>query len=138
MGKQANTIAAPVVDNLRVLDESIRRRTIAVISHPDAGKLTLTEALLLHAHAISKAGAVHGKSRRHSTVSDWMPMEQARGISITGYPFDCDTPLGIIRDSAWRAMAGPGTAGPGPGLERGPRTPGGLIALGWGLATSCR
>ena len=54
-----------------------------MISHPDAGKSKLTEALLLHAHAISEAGAVHGKSRRHSTVSDWMPMEQARGISIS-------------------------------------------------------
>ncbi len=66
-----------------VLSESRRRRTFAVISHPDAGKSTLTEALALHARVISEAGAVHGKSGRKSTVSDWMEMEKARGISIT-------------------------------------------------------
>jgi peptide chain release factor 3 len=60
-----------------------RRRTFAVISHPDAGKSTLTEALSLHAHAIGQAGAVHGKAGRRATVSDWMDMERARGISIS-------------------------------------------------------
>lgn len=59
------------------------RRTFAVISHPDAGKSTLTEALALHARVISEAGAVHGKGGRRGTVSDWMDMEKARGISIT-------------------------------------------------------
>src|SRR4051794_20306848 len=59
------------------------RRTFAVISHPDAGKSTLTEALALHAQAITQAGAVHGKGERRATVSDWMAMEKARGISIT-------------------------------------------------------
>ncbi len=59
------------------------RRTFAVISHPDAGKSTLTEALALHARAITEAGAVHGKGDRRATVSDWMAMEKARGISIT-------------------------------------------------------
>ncbi|QWC85145.1 peptide chain release factor 3 [Nocardioidaceae bacterium] len=59
------------------------RRTFAVISHPDAGKSTLTEALALHAQVISEAGAVHGKGNRKATVSDWMEMEKARGISIT-------------------------------------------------------
>lgn len=63
--------------------EARRRRTFAVISHPDAGKSTLTEALVLHAKAITEAGAIHGKSGRRSTVSDWMEMEKARGISIT-------------------------------------------------------
>ncbi len=67
----------------RVRDEASRRRTIAVISHPDAGKSTLTEALLLHANAIGEAGAVHGKAGRRSTVSDWMAMEKERGISIS-------------------------------------------------------
>ena len=67
----------------RVVDEAKRRRTIAIISHPDAGKSTLTESLLLNAHAVSEAGAVHGKSTRRSTVSDWMEMEKARGISIS-------------------------------------------------------
>ena len=63
--------------------EAGRRRTFAVISHPDAGKSTLTEALALHARVISEAGAVHGKAGRKGTVSDWMEMERARGISIT-------------------------------------------------------
>ena len=62
--------------------EAARRRTFAVIAHPDAGKSTLTEALALHAHVISEAGAVHGKGGRKSTVSDWMDMEKDRGISI--------------------------------------------------------
>lgn len=62
--------------------EAARRRTFAVIAHPDAGKSTLTEALALHAHVISEAGAVHGKGSRKSTVSDWMDMEKDRGISI--------------------------------------------------------
>ena len=63
--------------------EAARRRTFAVISHPDAGKSTLTEALALHAQVITEAGAVHGKAGRRATVSDWMEMEKARGISIT-------------------------------------------------------
>ncbi|HSP39558.1 MAG TPA: peptide chain release factor 3 [Frankiaceae bacterium] len=66
-----------------VADEAARRRTFAVISHPDAGKSTLTEALALHARVIGEAGAVHGKGGRRGVVSDWMDMEQARGISIT-------------------------------------------------------
>lgn len=69
------------VSDVRI--EAGRRRTFAVISHPDAGKSTLTEALTLHAHVISSAGAVHGKAGRASTVSDWMDMEKARGISIS-------------------------------------------------------
>jgi peptide chain release factor 3 len=63
--------------------EVSRRRTFAIISHPDAGKTTLTEKLLLYAGAIELAGAVRGrKDRRHAT-SDWMALEQERGISIT-------------------------------------------------------
>jgi peptide chain release factor 3 len=66
------------------LDREVsRRRTFAIISHPDAGKTTLTEKLLLYAGAIELAGAVRGrKARRHAT-SDWMELEQERGISIT-------------------------------------------------------
>ena len=67
----------------RISAEARRRRTFAVISHPDAGKSTLTEALVLHANAITEAGAIHGKAGRRATVSDWMEMEKARGISIT-------------------------------------------------------
>ena len=60
-----------------------RRRAFAVISHPDAGKSTLTEALALHTHAIGEAGHINGKAGRRRTVSDWMDMEQTRGISVT-------------------------------------------------------
>ncbi|MCW2601057.1 MAG: peptide chain release factor 3 [Frankiales bacterium] len=63
--------------------EAARRRTFAVISHPDAGKSTLTEALALHARVINEAGHIHGKAGRRSTVSDWMDIEKARGISIS-------------------------------------------------------
>ncbi|GAA4909104.1 bacterial peptide chain release factor 3 (bRF-3) [Stackebrandtia albiflava] len=66
-----------------VVTEARRRRTFAVISHPDAGKSTITEALALHAQVIGEAGAVHGKGGRKGVVSDWMAMEQQRGISIT-------------------------------------------------------
>ncbi len=66
-----------------VSEEARRRRTFAVISHPDAGKSTLTEALALHSSAITSAGAVHGKGDRRGVTSDWMDMEQDRGISIT-------------------------------------------------------
>jgi len=65
------------------VSEAARRRTFAVISHPDAGKSTLTEALALHARVISEAGHIHGKAGRRSTVSDWMDIEKARGISIS-------------------------------------------------------
>ncbi|MBA4022980.1 MAG: peptide chain release factor 3 [Gordonia sp.] len=66
-----------------VAREVARRRTFAIISHPDAGKSTMTEALALHARMISEAGAIHGKAGRRSTVSDWMEMEKARGISVS-------------------------------------------------------
>ncbi|MFC4337407.1 peptide chain release factor 3 [Salininema proteolyticum] len=67
----------------QVTQEAARRRTFAVISHPDAGKSTITEALALYGHAIQSAGAVHGKGDRKGVVSDWMSMEKDRGISIT-------------------------------------------------------
>lgn len=76
----ASSVTASTDDVLREAD---RRRTFAVISHPDAGKSTLTEALALHARVISEAGAVHGKTGRRGVVSDWLEMERARGISIT-------------------------------------------------------
>lgn len=66
-----------------ITEQARRRRTFAVISHPDAGKSTLTEALALHASAIDSAGAVHGKAGRKGVTSDWMEMERSRGISIT-------------------------------------------------------
>ncbi|HAT1548064.1 TPA: peptide chain release factor 3 [Corynebacterium striatum] len=67
---------------MSIASEATRRRTFAVIAHPDAGKSTLTEALALHAHIINEAGAVHGKGNRKATVSDWMEMEKDRGISV--------------------------------------------------------
>ena len=64
--------------------EADRRRTFAIISHPDAGKTTLTEKLLLYSGAIAEAGAVRARSgRQRDVTSDWMEMERQRGISIT-------------------------------------------------------
>lgn len=85
--------------------EAARRRTFAVISHPDAGKSTLTEALALHARVIAEAGAVHGKAGRRSTVSDWMEMEKARGISITSAALQFS-----YRDSVVNLLDTPGHA----------------------------
>ncbi len=75
-----------------ISNEIKRRRTFAIISHPDAGKTTLTEKLLLFGGAIQMAGSVKGrKATRHAT-SDWMRLEQQRGISVTSsvmqFPFD--------------------------------------------------
>jgi peptide chain release factor 3 len=73
--------STPDVDPLS--REVARRRTFAIISHPDAGKTTLTEKLLLYAGAIELAGAVRGRKNQRHAVSDWMEMEQQRGISIS-------------------------------------------------------
>lgn len=63
--------------------EVLRRRTFAIISHPDAGKTTLTEKLIWHGGVIREAGEVKGKSGTKAATSDWMTLEQQRGISIT-------------------------------------------------------
>lgn len=63
--------------------EVSRRRTFAIISHPDAGKTTLTEKLLLYGGAIHLAGAVRAKANQRNTTSDWMEIEKQRGISIS-------------------------------------------------------
>ncbi|MBZ0089022.1 MAG: GTP-binding protein, partial [Thermoanaerobaculia bacterium] len=63
--------------------EVARRRTFAIISHPDAGKTTLTEKLLLYGGAIQLAGAVKAKGDLRRARSDWMKVEQERGISVT-------------------------------------------------------
>ena len=60
-----------------------RRRTFAIISHPDAGKTTLTEKFLLYGGALQEAGAVKARGERRRATSDWMELEQKRGISIT-------------------------------------------------------
>jgi peptide chain release factor 3 len=78
---------------MSVIEKQVRkRRTFAIISHPDAGKTTLTEKLLLYGGAIQLAGTVKGrKASRHAT-SDWMALEQQRGISVTSsvmqFPYD--------------------------------------------------
>jgi peptide chain release factor 3 len=77
-------LPVPRVLDSKVLAEAGKRRTFAVISHPDAGKSTLTEALALHASAITRAGAVHGKAGRRGVTSDWMAMERA--------PASCSSP----------------------------------------------
>jgi peptide chain release factor 3 len=69
---------------LAALAEAVaRRRNFAIISHPDAGKTTLTEKLLLYGGAIQQAGAVKAKGEQRKVTSDWMELEKQRGISIT-------------------------------------------------------
>src|SRR5260221_977991 len=63
--------------------ETARRRTFAIISHPDAGKTTLTEKLLLHGGAIHLAGTVKARGQQRHVTSDWMELERQRGISVT-------------------------------------------------------
>ncbi len=66
-----------------VKEEINKRRTFAIISHPDAGKTTLTEKFLLYGGAINQAGSVKGKATAKHAVSDWMEIEKERGISVT-------------------------------------------------------
>lgn len=76
-GKMTMDIEKEIKDAVR------KRRTFAIISHPDAGKTTLTEKLLLYSGTIHTAGMVKGRKGRKAAASDWMAMEQERGISIT-------------------------------------------------------
>jgi peptide chain release factor 3 len=69
--------------NCMLADEAARRRTFAIISHPDAGKTTLTEKLLLYGGAIAEAGAVTARQAQRHATSDWMELEKQRGISIS-------------------------------------------------------
>jgi len=68
---------------MSIASEIARRRAFAIISHPDAGKTTLTEKLLLYGGAIDRAGSVKGRERGSMAQSDWMSIEQERGISVT-------------------------------------------------------
>jgi peptide chain release factor 3 len=68
---------------MSLLSEIARRRTFAIISHPDAGKTTLTEKFLLYGNAIHLAGAVKDRKNQRATTSDWMELERQRGISIS-------------------------------------------------------
>ena len=77
-----STDAAPAAVDIR--QEAARRRTFAIISHPDAGKTTLTEKFLLYGGALTAgAGSVRAKRDRRATASDWMELERRRGISVT-------------------------------------------------------
>ncbi|WGS17738.1 MULTISPECIES: peptide chain release factor 3 [unclassified Bradyrhizobium] len=80
MSDTALTAESPFRSSLA--DEVARRRTFAIISHPDAGKTTLTEKLLLFGGAINLAGQVKAKGERRNTRSDWMKIERERGISV--------------------------------------------------------
>src|SRR5690554_6473476 len=77
---------------VQIKDEIENRRTFAIISHPDAGKTTLTEKLLLFGGAIRDAGTVKGKKSGKFATSDWMEIEKQRGISVTSsvMQFDYD------------------------------------------------
>ncbi len=79
-------IDPPTIDNTlqtQIAAETARRRTFAIISHPDAGKTTLTEKLLLYSGAIELAGSVRTRKNQRHATSDWMAMERERGISIS-------------------------------------------------------
>ena len=69
--------------DITISEEIKKRRTFAIISHPDAGKTTLTEKFLLYGGAINTAGSVKGKANSKYAVSDWMEIEKERGISVT-------------------------------------------------------
>ena len=66
-----------------MINEILRRRTFAIISHPDAGKTTLTEKFLLYGGAVQLAGAVKARKNQRETASDWMELERKRGISVS-------------------------------------------------------
>jgi peptide chain release factor 3 len=83
---QTTPVVAP--DVLR--REVARRRTFAIISHPDAGKTTLTEKILLYSGAVELAGSVRARKDQKRTTSDWMAIEQARGISVTSTALQFD------------------------------------------------
>jgi peptide chain release factor 3 len=68
---------------MNALDEIKRRRTFAIISHPDAGKTTLTEKLLMYGGAVQLAGTVTARKNSRATTSDWMELEKQRGISVS-------------------------------------------------------
>ena len=78
----SSTEIAPATSPL-IARETARRRTFAIISHPDAGKTTLTEKLLLYAGLVNEAGMVRGRRNSRAATSDWMAMERERGISVT-------------------------------------------------------
>ena len=89
-----------------------RRRTFAIISHPDAGKTTLTEKFLLYGGAIAQAGVVKGKKNARAATSDWMEIEKQRGISVTS-----------LRACSSSTKASASTFWTPPATRTSPRTP---------------
>ena len=79
--------------------EILRRRTFAIISHPDAGKTTLTEKLLLYGGAIHVAGAVKSNKIKKSATSDWMEIEKQRGISVATSVMGFDYKSALAKDN---------------------------------------
>ncbi|MEY4484007.1 MAG: hypothetical protein RL693_1459, partial [Verrucomicrobiota bacterium] len=75
--------SSPVASSPPSHSEISRRRTFAIISHPDAGKTTLTEKFLLYGGALQLAGSVTARKNQRATASDWMDMEKQRGISVS-------------------------------------------------------
>ena len=90
MDSETQPVETAAEVDARLKSEVARRRTFAIISHPDAGKTTLTEKLLLYAGAIELAGAVRGRKTQRHVVSDWMDVERERGISVTSAALDFD------------------------------------------------
>ena len=98
--------------------EIARRRTFAIISHPDAGKTTLTEKFLLYGGAVHLAGSVTARKNQRATTSDWMELEKQRGISISSTVLQFDyagyarqparhaRPQGLFRGHLSRAHRG--------------------------------
>ena len=87
------------------LDKEIKkRRTFAIISHPDAGKTTLTEKLLLYGGAIHLAGSIKSRKTQRHAVSDWMEIEKQRGISVTSSVLQFDYDAAASTSSTRRAI----------------------------------
>jgi hypothetical protein len=97
-----SSTSAAANPELAALAEAVgRRRNFAIISHPDAGKTTLTEKLLLYGGAIQQAGAVKAKGEQRKVTSDWMELEKQRGISITC----CSSTIRAAPSTCWTPPA---------------------------------
>ena len=119
---------------MNIQEEIKKRRTFAIISHPDAGKTTITEQLLYFGGEIREAGTVKGKKTGNFAKSDWMDIEKQRGISVTSsvmqFDYDgkrvniLDTPghRGLLRGYL-SYLDGSGCCGHGSGLCQGYRGP---------------
>ena len=86
-----------------------RRRTFAIISHPDAGKTTLTEKFLLYGGAVQLAGSVTARRNQRQSTSDWMELEKQKGISITSSVMTSRT---VVMEMPPEIEARPGPAPP--------------------------